>query len=77
MAIAGRANVLVTANLKDFVTSDTQVIISDRYLIHVIPTHRVQIVHPYLMMDWLNSASIPNLDGLIGHTLKKCDRSIF
>ena len=62
-AIAGKANVLVTANLKDFVASDTQIIIRDRYLIHVTPTHRVQIVHPYLMMNWLNAASIPNLDG--------------
>ena len=62
-AIAGRANILVTANLKDFIASDTQVVIRDRHLIYLSPAYQVHIVHPYLMMDWLNAASIPDFPG--------------
>lgn len=58
-AIAGRAEILVTANFKDFISQDTQLLISQRHGIHFSPSHVVHIVHPYLMMDWLKTGKIP------------------
>ena len=60
-AIAGRANVLVTANFKDFLCDDTQLIIPQRHAIHIAPNHCFHIVHPYLMMDWLHQGQMPEL----------------
>jgi hypothetical protein len=60
-AIAGKANVLVTANFKDFFGNDTQLIIPQRHAIHIAPNHRFHIVHPYLMMDWLHQGQMPEL----------------
>jgi hypothetical protein len=60
-AIAGQANVLVTANFKDFLGNDTQLIIPQRHAIHIAPNHRFHIVHPYLMMDWLHQGQMPEL----------------
>ncbi|WP_013334670.1 PIN domain-containing protein [Gloeothece verrucosa] len=58
-ALAGRADVLVTANFKDFISNDTQLIIPQRHAIHVAPNHRFHIVHPYLMIDWIHQGQIP------------------
>jgi predicted nucleic acid-binding protein len=60
-AIAGKANVLVTANFKDFLGNDTQLIITQHHAIHIAPNHRFHIVHPYLMMDWLHQGQMPEL----------------
>ena len=61
-AIAGKANILVTANFKDFIFKDTQVVIPDRHAVYRRPDdHAFQIVHPYLMMDWLRSGQIPSI----------------
>jgi predicted nucleic acid-binding protein len=60
-AIAGLANALVTANFKDFLCNDTQLIIPQRHAIHIAPNHRFHIVHPYLMMDWLHQGQMPEL----------------
>jgi predicted nucleic acid-binding protein len=60
-AIAGKVNVLVTANFKDFLGNDTQLIIPQRHAIHIAPNHRFHIVHPYLMMDWLHQGQMPEL----------------
>lgn len=61
-ALAGRANVLVTANFQDFISKDTQISIPQRYGIHVAPSHVFHIVHPYLVMDWLKTGQIPHLE---------------
>ncbi|ACK73734.1 conserved hypothetical protein (plasmid) [Gloeothece citriformis PCC 7424] len=58
-ALAGRAEILVTANFKDFMSNDTQLIIPQRHAIHIAPNHRFHIVHPYLMIDWINQGQIP------------------
>jgi predicted nucleic acid-binding protein len=58
-ALAGRANVLVTANFRDFISNDTHVIVPERHAVHVAAAHVVYIVHPYLMMDWLRQGHIP------------------
>lgn len=60
-AIAGRADFLVTANFKDFITQKTVVVTPDRYAIHQSPDYTVHIVHPYLMMEWLRTGKIPNV----------------
>lgn len=58
-ALAGRANLLVTANFKDFRSNDTQILIPERHGIYIAPHYRFHIVHPYLMMDWLKLGQIP------------------
>lgn len=60
-AIAGRADILVTANFKDFIANDSRIIVPERHLFYFSPAHQVQIVHPYLMMDWLNDGNVPDV----------------
>jgi predicted nucleic acid-binding protein len=60
-AIAGKADFLVTANFKDFIERDTQIEIPGRHAIYRSPAHSVHIVHPYLMVEWLRSGTIPNI----------------
>lgn len=58
-ALAGQADVLVTANFADFISKDTQIIVPGRHAIHTAPDHLSQIVHPYLIMDWLRQGHLP------------------
>jgi predicted nucleic acid-binding protein len=60
-AIAGKADFLVTANFKDFTLRDTSIEIPDRHAIYRSPAHSIHIVHPYLMVEWLRSGTIPNI----------------
>jgi predicted nucleic acid-binding protein len=61
-AIAGRANILITANFKDFISKDTQVVILGKHAVYRGPDdHTFQVVHPYLMMDWLRLGQIPSI----------------
>ncbi|MEB3336102.1 MAG: PIN domain-containing protein [Leptolyngbyaceae bacterium] len=60
-AIAGRADVLVTANFKDFVTQETRIILPQRHAVYLSPQHSFHIVHPYLMMDWLREEQLPTV----------------
>jgi predicted nucleic acid-binding protein len=61
-AIAGRANILITANFKDFISKGTEIVISGRHAVYRSPDdHAFQVVHPYLMMDWLRVGQIPNI----------------
>jgi predicted nucleic acid-binding protein len=60
-AIAGRTDFLITANFKDFITKNTAVVALDRYAIHQSPDGTVHIVHPYLMMEWLRTGKLPDL----------------
>jgi predicted nucleic acid-binding protein len=64
--IAGRANLLITANFKDFISKDTQVVIPDRHAVYRSPDeHAFQIVHPYLMMDWMRSGQVPDISSTL------------
>lgn len=61
-AIAGKANILITANFKDFISKGTQVVIPERHAVYRSPDdHAFQIVHPYLMLDWIRSGQIPSI----------------
>jgi predicted nucleic acid-binding protein len=50
-ALSGRANVLVTANFRDFSTKDIEIIIAERCSICHSPMNKFHIVHPYLMIS--------------------------
>jgi predicted nucleic acid-binding protein len=65
-AIAGKADVLITANFKDFISKDTQVVIPDRHAVYRSPDdHVFQIVHPYLMMEWMRSGQVPDISSTL------------
>jgi predicted nucleic acid-binding protein len=61
-AIAGKADFLVTANFKDFIVNrDTKIEIPGRHAIYYSSAHHLQIVHPYLMVEWLKSGELPKI----------------
>lgn len=60
-ALAGRVSVLVTCNLKDFKSNDTQVAIAEQHLIYKAPAHTFHIFHPKEMMNWLRRGEMPRL----------------
>jgi predicted nucleic acid-binding protein len=63
--IAGKANILITANFKDFISKDTEVVIPDRHAVYRSPDdHAFHIVHPYLMMDWMRSGQVPDISSI-------------
>jgi hypothetical protein len=60
--LADKKNVLVTANFKDFISiRDTQLLKQDRHAIYYRADHRLHIVHPYLMAEWLKLPLFPAL----------------
>jgi len=62
-AIAGKADFLITANFKDFIVKgDTKIKIPNRHAIYHSSAYSLQIVHPYLMVEWLRSGEIPVID---------------
>jgi predicted nucleic acid-binding protein len=58
-AIAGQAHILVTANLKDFRFKDVELILGDRHARYKRGEQIINIVHPYLIMDWIRGNEIP------------------
>ena len=58
-ALAEKVDVLITANFKDFLTKETEIIILNQHYIYALSDHKLHIVHPYLMMDWLRQGHIP------------------
>jgi predicted nucleic acid-binding protein len=61
-AIAGKADFLVTANFKDFIVDrDTKIEIPDRHAIYYSSAHSLQIVHPYLILEWIRLGDLPKI----------------
>lgn len=58
--LASQADILVTANFKDFINKDTKIIVEQRYAIYSNANHSLIIVHPFLMIEWLKSGQIPD-----------------
>lgn len=58
-AVAGKADLLITANFQDFLNKDVKTIIPNKYAIYDFPDHHIHIVHPYLAVNWLNKDTIP------------------
>ncbi|WP_024547016.1 PIN domain-containing protein [Picosynechococcus sp. NKBG15041c] len=54
-ALAGGADILVTANFKDFLGKETEIVIPERHYCYFSPHSALKIVHPYLMVEWLRS----------------------
>lgn len=64
-ALAGKADLLITRNFKDFITyNDTYIITLDRHAIHYGIEHQLHIVDPGLALQWLKTDSIPNIPPL-------------
>lgn len=59
-AIAGKATVLITANFRDFLLKEVETIVSERHYIYRSPVHCLHIVHPFLMVNWLERGQVPN-----------------
>lgn len=60
-AIAGKADFLVTANFRDFIFKETEIIKAERYAIYRKGKTKIQIVHPYLMTEWFQENTLPLL----------------
>lgn len=58
-AVAGGATALVTANFRDFLLKDSRVIIPQRHGIYRSAACSFHLVHPYLMMNWINRGEVP------------------
>ena len=58
---AGKAQILVTANFRDFIDKNVEVREKGRHGIYRSAAIQCHIVHPYLMMRWLDELSFcPN-----------------
>ncbi len=61
-AKAGKAQMLITANFKDFLVKDVEFILSNQHGIYRSPVHCFHIVHPYLAISWFDEGLIPLID---------------
>lgn len=60
-ALAGKADVLITANFKDFLGKETQMLIPEIHYQYTSPDQVVEIVHPYLMMEWIRTGVLSEM----------------
>jgi predicted nucleic acid-binding protein len=58
-ALAGKADMLITANFQDFLNRDVEIIIPQKHGIYHSPNHNIHTIHPYLAIHWLNQGNIP------------------
>jgi hypothetical protein len=56
--IAGQARILVTANFKDFLARDVQVLETNRIALYPSPKGQLLISHPYVMSEWFRQGKI-------------------
>jgi PIN domain len=56
--IAGKAHILVTANFKDFLARDVQVLEANRIALYPSPKGPLLISHPYVMSEWFRQGKI-------------------
>ncbi|NJN74286.1 MAG: PIN domain-containing protein [Limnothrix sp. RL_2_0] len=52
-ALAGKADVLVTANFSDFLSKETSEVMINRHYRYLAPNQSLEILHPYLLMEWV------------------------
>ncbi len=57
-AIAGDTDILATANFKDFLTRNTEVLVPDRLARFEHPRGRLLIAHPFTIRSWFLSGRI-------------------
>ena len=58
VAVAGRANVLVTGNFVDFIGYRTEILKPDRIALHRTPDHEVIIARPAEVAAWIRTGEI-------------------
>lgn len=58
-ALAGGADMLVTQNLKDFVSHDARALVADRYYGVEAAGEKLLIVHTYAAAAWLRGGDLP------------------
>ncbi|HEX6748228.1 MAG TPA: PIN domain-containing protein [Longimicrobium sp.] len=58
VAVAGRADVLVTGNLVDFIGYRTEILKPDRIALHRTPDHEVIIARPAEVAAWIRNGAI-------------------
>lgn len=51
---------LITANFQDFLNRDVEIIIPQKHGIYHSPSQNIDIIHPYLAIQWLNQGNIPS-----------------
>jgi PIN domain len=56
--IARQAHILVTANFKDFLARDVQVLEANRTAFYPSPKSQLLISHPYVMSEWFRQGKI-------------------
>jgi PIN domain len=56
--LAGEADILVTANFKDFLSNDTEILEANRVAVYRHPKRKLLIAHPYKMADWFKEGQI-------------------
>jgi hypothetical protein len=69
--IAGQADLITTANFKDFISKDIEVVIPGKHAVYRGPNHEFQIVHPYLMMDWIRSGELPEVVRMVQPSMRE------
>jgi hypothetical protein len=52
------AEILVTANFRDFLSNDTEVLEAERVALYHHPKGKLLIAHPYRMADWFKAGQI-------------------
>jgi hypothetical protein len=62
--LAGQAHILVTANFKDFLSNDTEVLEAERVAIYHHPKGDLLIAHPYIMADSFKAGAVLLSSGL-------------
>lgn len=58
VAIAGRADLLVTTNFRDFISYRTEIIDPGQLAIHATSDTRVLIAHPFIAAEWIRKGEI-------------------
>jgi hypothetical protein len=56
--LAGQAHILVTANFKDFLSNDTEVLEAECVALYHHPSGDLLIAHPYKMADWFKAGQV-------------------
>jgi predicted nucleic acid-binding protein len=61
-AIAGKADVVITKNFRDFRlknSNDNRLVIPNQHIVHLTSIHSLHIVKPEIMVKWIDDGEIP------------------
>lgn len=49
------------SSFRDFSTKDIKLVVPEKHSIYCSPIHQFHIMHPYLMINWLNQCNISEI----------------